>query len=62
MTIAPCRDCTKREIGCHSTCKDYKAYRAKHESDKMRIIEAKAPGIQIRQHKRDMVEKARKRH
>lgn len=25
---SPCRECTKRCIGCHSTCAEYKLYRA----------------------------------
>ena len=25
---SPCKDCTDRCIGCHSTCGDYKLYRA----------------------------------
>lgn len=24
---APCKDCTKRVLGCHSSCKDYAEYR-----------------------------------
>lgn len=23
----PCKDCTKREIGCHDRCDDYKAFK-----------------------------------
>lgn len=35
---APCRDCDRRHIGCHTICTEYKAWR--REQDK--IIEAKA--------------------
>jgi hypothetical protein len=24
---APCKNCARREVGCHSTCEDYKEYR-----------------------------------
>lgn len=30
---APCKGCTKREVGCHSTCPDYISF--KNETDKM---------------------------
>lgn len=23
----PCKDCSKRVLGCHATCKEYKAYK-----------------------------------
>ncbi|MCR4889157.1 MAG: hypothetical protein K5979_08290 [Ruminococcus sp.] len=29
--MSPCKDCTDRCIGCHSTCGDYKLYRAEIE-------------------------------
>ena len=25
--IVPCLDCTKRQVGCHATCKDYQKFR-----------------------------------
>ena len=27
---APCKDCERRTLGCHSTCEEYKAYDAKN--------------------------------
>lgn len=34
----PCKDCDRREIGCHSHCKEYKEYRrlidARKEAEK----------------------------
>lgn len=27
MDIAPCRDCKKREVGCHAKCEDYKSWK-----------------------------------
>jgi len=28
MKTAPCKDCQKRELGCHATCERYAAYSA----------------------------------
>jgi len=28
VKTAPCKDCQKRELGCHATCEDYLAYHA----------------------------------
>lgn len=30
LTLAsgPCKDCTARQLGCHSTCEEYIAFRA----------------------------------
>lgn len=25
--VAPCKDCTDRELGCHSKCEKYKAFK-----------------------------------
>ena len=30
--IAPCKDCQKRKLHCHSTCSDYAAFREEIES------------------------------
>lgn len=29
---APCKDCVKREIGCHSNCNKYKKWKSKQKS------------------------------
>lgn len=26
--LSPCKDCEKRALGCHSTCEDYKKWKA----------------------------------
>ena len=26
-----CRDCTKRKVGCHGTCKDYQEWLEEHK-------------------------------
>lgn len=36
---SPCKDCTRRVVGCHSACEDYSAYKqeltlSKAEADK----------------------------
>lgn len=28
MTQSPCKDCPDRQLGCHSVCKRYDAYKA----------------------------------
>ena len=30
---APCKDCPRRELGCHSTCIDYISYRKIHDKN-----------------------------
>ena len=30
----PCRNCTKRHIGCHAGCKDYADYKAELEKQR----------------------------
>lgn len=36
MKLAPCRDCEKRCVGCHSDCEEYGEYKAniKDNNDK----------------------------
>lgn len=42
-----CKDCTKRHLYCHSTCKDYLSEKAQYEEDKKKVKEhlAKAPNM-----------------
>lgn len=35
--IPPCKDCTKREVGCHSKCKAYHDWKA--DWDKYKVKE-----------------------
>lgn len=37
---APCKDCARREVGCHAKCKEYLEYRDYNErmSDKRHIM------------------------
>lgn len=51
--IYPCFDCVKRHVGCHSTCKAYKAQRAKEielwkEAKKRQRGEADADEYEIK--------------
>lgn len=46
---SPCKDCSDRQIGCHSECEKYISWRAEHEkvsetirADKMRVHDADA--------------------
>lgn len=29
---SPCLNCCNRELGCHSNCKDYKAFKEEHNN------------------------------
>ena len=35
---APCKDCTDRQLGCHSVCEKYKEY-AKHNEERRKLRE-----------------------
>lgn len=37
MKGAPCKDCSKRCVGCHSTCEDYIDWKAEHDAERERI-------------------------
>lgn len=53
---APCKDCDRREIGCHSTCIDYISYRKIHEKNLRKKAVAKykmSIGYDERCHKRE---------
>ena len=39
MINYPCRECDRRTVGCHSTCKEYLETRAKHVGDVQRSRE-----------------------
>lgn len=34
MKTSPCKDCKNRHIGCHSTCDNYRGWKAEHELSK----------------------------
>lgn len=33
MITAPCKDCKKRELGCHSKCEEYLNFRVEKENE-----------------------------
>ena len=39
---APCKNCDKREIGCHSSCRDYISYKEKADALREKINFEKA--------------------
>lgn len=41
--VAPCKDCTERQMGCHSTCPKYKQYQEWNEERKAIVAANKAP-------------------
>ena len=38
---APCKNCTDRVVGCHSTCEKYKDWKKKDKERKQKIFESK---------------------
>lgn len=41
MKVAPCKDCEKRVVGCHSSCEDFVQWEQEHREEKERLREAK---------------------
>lgn len=35
VSNAPCKDCTKRCVGCHSTCEEYIDFNKKAEEERL---------------------------
>lgn len=33
----PCKDCNKRQVGCHSSCEDYKTYKTENNKRNEKI-------------------------
>ena len=42
MVLIPCKDCTERQLGCHSVCPRYAEYKEAHEAHKQELREIKA--------------------
>lgn len=40
--VVPCKDCTKRDLYCHSKCSDYKSW--KDEEARIRNLKKGPPG------------------
>ena len=62
---APCMDCDKRYLGCHSVCEQYKQFveekRAINEKRK-KINDTIADCEAVRQHKVEMLSKKKRPH
>lgn len=54
---SPCKDCIKREVGCHSRCTDYIEYRKSLED----IRKTKQEERRFMSYHIDVVEKMRRR-
>ena len=39
MIYVPCKDCTKRQVNCHSNCDDYAAFVEENEYRKKQLRE-----------------------
>lgn len=37
MDVVPCKDCSERELYCHSTCEKYSNWKKEHEELKAKI-------------------------
>lgn len=35
-TVSPCKDCSDRQVGCHSNCKRYNEWRAINDANRKR--------------------------
>ena len=44
MMIAPCKDCTRREVGCHGKCEDYGKWNEEHARLKKKEADARKYG------------------
>ena len=40
MSFTPCKDCAKRELGCHDKCPDYKQFKTELEEVKQKRADA----------------------
>lgn len=58
MIEAPCKDCAKRKLHCHSTCEEYISFRKKKEKE----YEDKLKRIEVNNYSFDSVEKMVKRY
>ena len=57
----PCKDCQKRTMACHTSCKDYKNWKADHDNRKAEIVEKERTANQIKAAKIEFVTEYKKR-
>lgn len=51
----PCKDCTDREIGCHSSCDKYATYRAIIDEYKNATYGQRKAAGEYREYRRDLM-------
>lgn len=56
-----CKDCTKRHIGCHANCEDYKEDIARRKAEKEKIFKAKDHERDLNNQEYSRIEYAKKR-
>ena len=56
---SPCKHCKMRTATCHSTCRDYKTWRADMDSDNAIIRKGKTQDAVWREYKTEIVSKTR---
>ncbi len=62
MGSYPCKDCTRREIGCHAKCGDYKVAKAIHSENVKEELKHRNPGFsKEREKKIRRVERSKRR-
>lgn len=47
MLTSCCQNCTKRYVGCHSKCEDYKQYKIENEKKKKYVNDSRETANQI---------------
>ena len=46
--LSPCKDCEKRELGCHSRCEAYRLYNEENERKRNeRLIQSKISDLRM---------------
>lgn len=59
---SPCKQCSKRQLGCHSTCQGYKDYQTANQADKQKRLDDKvADELYSCYHKENFRSRMRKR-
>jgi len=60
MKQAPCKDCTKRELGCHGKCELYKEFQVETQEFKRNIKKQKRESNEHIAYLKDVKEKHRR--
>lgn len=62
MIKAPCKDCEKRYVGCHSSCEEYLAFKKDQREYNEKVLNARNKGRQVNTVLFKNAEKAMKRY